>query len=44
MGTCTLIDDSALKSCPWVGCRPPLRRPEDRARFIGGLRKAGLPE
>jgi adenylate cyclase len=23
---------------------PPLRRPEDRARFIDGLRKAGLPE
>ena len=23
---------------------PPLRRPEDRARFIEGLRKAGLPE
>jgi TolB-like protein/class 3 adenylate cyclase/tetratricopeptide (TPR) repeat protein len=23
---------------------PPLRRPEDRARFIEGLRRAGLPE
>jgi adenylate cyclase len=23
---------------------PPFRRPEDRARYIEGLRKAGLPE
>jgi hypothetical protein len=23
---------------------PPFRWPEDRARFIDGLRKAGLPE
>jgi len=23
---------------------PPLRRPEDRARFADGLRRAGLPE
>jgi hypothetical protein len=36
--------DSALRLSNIDRMAPPLRRPEDRARFIEGLRKAGLPE
>jgi TolB-like protein/tetratricopeptide (TPR) repeat protein len=36
--------DPALRLSNIDRVAPPLRRPEDRARFIAGLRKAGLPE
>jgi len=36
--------DPALRLSNIDRVAPPLRRPEDRARFIEGLRKAGLPE
>ena len=36
--------DPSLRLANLERVAPPLRRPEDRARFIGGLRKAGLPE
>jgi tetratricopeptide (TPR) repeat protein len=36
--------DPALRLSNIDRVAPPLRRPEDRARYIEGLRKAGLPE
>jgi TolB-like protein/class 3 adenylate cyclase len=36
--------DPTLQLSNLESVAPPLRRPEDRARFIDGLRRAGLPE
>jgi TolB-like protein/class 3 adenylate cyclase/tetratricopeptide (TPR) repeat protein len=36
--------DPTLRLSNLESVAPPLRRPEDRARFTDGLRKAGLPE
>jgi tetratricopeptide (TPR) repeat protein len=36
--------DGALRVSNLGDVMPPLRRPEDRARYIEGMRKAGLPE
>src|SRR5215471_8415359 len=36
--------DPTWSLAAWADRRPPLRRPEDLARYEEGLRKAGLPE
>lgn len=36
--------DRALRVSNLADVMPPLRRPEDRAQYIEGMRKAGLPE
>jgi hypothetical protein len=36
--------DPSLRISNLEGVLPPLRRAEDRARYVDGLRKAGLPE
>jgi hypothetical protein len=36
--------DPALRISNLEDVLPPLRRAEDRARYVQGLRKAGLPE
>jgi TolB-like protein/DNA-binding SARP family transcriptional activator len=36
--------DPALRLSNLVEIMPPFRRPEDRAKYVEGLRKAGLPE
>jgi hypothetical protein len=36
--------DPTLRSSNPEGVAPPLGRPGDRARFVEGLREAGLPE
>jgi hypothetical protein len=36
--------DPALRTSKLDDVMPPFRRPEDRARYVEGLRQAGLPE
>ena len=36
--------DPALRISNLANTMPPLRRPEDRKKWVEGLRKAGLPE